>query len=101
PGAQDAEEDIVADLLAQRLQGHRAAIVDGRVEELGRAWEGGQCGEPEVLTGVGILGDRVEGGEARGRSRAAVALGPDPLGPGCEALVEPDIRPDLERDRVA
>src|SRR3954468_14906411 len=44
PGAQDAVEDVVSDLLAQRLQGHRAAVVDGRVEELGRAREGGRCG---------------------------------------------------------
>ena len=41
---------------------------------------------------------------ARRRSRprsARRALGPDPLGPGREALVQPDVRPDSRRHRVA
>ena len=37
PGAQDREERGVADLLPQRLQRHRAAVVDRRVEHLRRA----------------------------------------------------------------
>ena len=46
-------------------------------------------------------GHPVEPVEDRLGAAAAVALGVVPLGPGREALVEPDVRPALQPDRVA
>src|SRR5919198_1037890 len=49
PAVQDLEEGRVAHLLAQRLQGHRPAVIDRGVKELARVLEGGRGREPELL----------------------------------------------------
>ena len=93
PRAQDREEVVVADLLAQGLQRHPAAEVHGGAEEL-------------VRSRVARRG--VEVGDARRSARAVSAaealpgaLEPQPLGVGGEALVEPDVLPRRGADRVA
>ena len=97
PGAEDPEEGLVADLLAQRLERHRAAVVDDLAEQHLRSRERRGRRRPEL----GISGLRVELIERRLGGRAAVALVVDPLRPGGEALVEPDVGPRGERHRVA
>src|SRR3546814_2785808 len=79
------EEGVVADRLAQRLQGHPDPQVDAGGEELLAArlawWV-----VDHVLAEAVVAPSRLR------RRRSARALEEDPLGVGGEALVEPDVR---------
>ena len=90
-------EGLVADHGPQRLEGHRAALVDLAGEEV--VGVGPADGQVPVRVAVRV------GGEARpqlvlGRG-SAVVLGVHPLHERREALVEPDVLPALDGDRVA
>src|SRR3546814_11679821 len=88
------EEGVVADRLAQRLQGHPAPQVDAGGEELLAArlawWV-----VDHVLAEAVVAPSRLR------RRRSARALEEDPLGVGGEALVEPDVAPGGRAHRVA
>src|ERR1044072_531746 len=97
PGAQDAEEDTVADGGAQGVQGHGAAVVDGAAEDLGAA---ARVAGRELPQGV-ARGSGVQVVEALLGAGAAVLLFVEPLGVTGESLVEPDVLPGGEGNGVA
>jgi hypothetical protein len=89
---------VVADLVAQRLQGHRTALVDRFVEDVRRVPGIARWRVPEG----GVLRVRcVEAVEELLRAGLTGVLAPEPRGPLREALVEPDVAPPGERDVVA
>ena len=93
PLLQQPEEVRVADLRPQRVQGHRAAEVDGELEQQVRAGVADDH-RPERVVGR----DRREVVEELLRACARPSLlAPEPLGVGGEALVEPDVLPRGER----
>src|SRR4029450_11716529 len=95
PGAQKPEEVVVADLLPERLQRHRAAVVDRPIEHVGRAARVARRRRPEPS----LLGrDVVVVVEVLLGGLVARVLAPDPLRPGREALVQPDVGPGRQRD---
>src|SRR6266545_1033964 len=99
PVAQDRIEDRVADLLAESLERQPAAEVDGRREELLRprsAWR--QL--PEVPIAEELEVRAVIGLEDPSQLGVVPPRLPQPLAPGGEALVEPDVLPLRQRDRV-
>ena len=93
PGPENREERVVADLLAQRLERHRAAVVYRRR----RTAPTGRAGRPAAGTRDpavgGVLRRPYRSSKTNGGLVAAVTLGTDPLRPGREALVQPDVRP--------
>ena len=98
PAPHQREERRVADLLAQRLQRHCAAVVDRPVEQEAGVARIARRRVPEqrvLRRGVVELLEPLVGG------LVALVLAPDPLRPRGEALVQPDVRPHRERDRVA
>ena len=98
PAPHQSEERRLADLLAQRLEGHRAAVVDRPVEEERRVTGVPRRGVPERQ----VLRRRVvELLEPLRRGLVALVLAPDPLRPRGEALVQPDVGPLGQRHRVA
>ena len=97
PRADDAEEVVVADLEAQRVQRHRAAVVHGDVEQQLRPRVTDDHGPERV---VGRDHGHVEVEDLLGRPQS-LALAPQPLGVGGEALVEPDVLPQPEAEVVA
>src|SRR5215217_1646996 len=97
PAAHDAEEREVADLLAQRLQRHPAAVIDRAVEQERR-----RTRVPEAAPESDVLRRPVvELVEPLRRRLVALVLAPDPLRPRGEPLVQPDVRPSGEGDRIA
>src|SRR3546814_15300158 len=88
------EEGVVADRLAQRLQGHPAPQVDAGGEELLAARLAWWVVDPVLAEAV------VEPSRLR-RRRSARALEDDPLGVGGEAIVEPEVEPGGRAPRVA
>ena len=97
PPLQQPEEVVVADLEPQRVQRHRAAAVDGDVEQVVRPGIADRQ-RPERVVGRDERGEVVED---LLRGPEPLALAPQPLGVGREALVEPDVLPGGERQAVA
>ena len=90
-------EGVVAHLVAQRLQRHRATHVDGVVEEQVHS-RVADHDRPERVVRGNLVVARLEG---LLRSGAAFVVLPEPLGVRGETLVEPDVLPARERDIVA
>ena len=90
------EEVAVTDLLPQRLQGHRAAVVHRAVEDAGDAGS-----RRRRAPQVAVLRLCVQLVELLGGGDSAVVLGPQPLGVGCPTLVQPDVRPATRADGIA
>ena len=95
----DLPEELIAQFLAQGIQGERAAHVDAIVEEVIRGGEAGrgdgvgigigiaQAVQPEL--GIGLQGE------------FAVFFGPEGVSKGGKGLVEPDIAPGTDAKVVA
>src|SRR5215217_1458142 len=96
PGAQDLEERPIADLLAQRLQRHRAAAVDGACEHRVSL----RIRDDDLPERIGRRTAVVEQEVLVPRSDAEVLI-PQVLREAGEPLVEPDMLPRPDGDRVA
>ena len=97
PRAEDPEEVVVADLEAQGVQRHGAAVVHGDVEQQLRSRD---HRSPRSRTGRRPGSRTCRSRRSPGPSQS-LALAPQPLGVGGEALVEPDVLPQVEAEVVA
>lgn len=97
PLVQELEEHIVANGVTEDMKSHRPADIDGKVEQV----VGSGIADGEGPERIAAWQDREPEPENLIRRAQALALAPQPLRIGGKALIEPDVLPGRDCQRVS